>query len=189
MAGTYVDNITTIKPADVKGAVWVGDSSSTIPTDVSSALTGFKKVGYISEDGVTKSEDRESEDIKEWGGTVVGTTQTGYTATYQFTMISATNEAALKAYYGDDNVTISDDGAITITGSTGELPERPWVIDTVLTDGRKCREVIPRGKISETGDITYKRDEAMGYDVTITALPDDTAAARPYYIYYSAPSA
>lgn len=97
------------------------------------------------------------------------------------TMIEALNENVLKTYYGEDNVTVTGN-KITVKGSSAELPQRPWVIDTVLNDGRKCREVIPCGKISDTGDIEYKRDEAMGYEVTVTALPD--AEGRPFYMYY-----
>ncbi|MEE0370028.1 MAG: hypothetical protein UEB92_05600 [Clostridia bacterium] len=111
----------------------------------------------------------------------MATIQKDYEATYEFTMIEILNENVLKTYYGEDNVTVAGN-KITIKGSSAELPQRPWVIDTVLNDGRKCREVIPCGKISDTGDIEYKRDEAMGYGVTVTALPD--AEGRPFYMYY-----
>ena len=93
------------------------------------------------------------------------------------------NADVLKAYYGEDNVTVdTSKNTITVKGSSAELPQRPWVIDTVMNDGRKCREVIPCGKISDTGDIEYKRDEAMGYEITVTALPD--GEGRPFYMYY-----
>ncbi len=173
-------NISTIKPRTT-GAIWVGDTDSTIPTTASDELTGFSCVGYISEDGVKKSVSRESESIKDWGGDTVATVQKDYEATYNFTMMEITNSAVLEAYYGKENVTITGN-KITIKGSSAELPQKPWIIDTILNDGRKCREVIPCGKISDTGDIEFKRDEAMGYEVTVTALPD--ASGLPFYIYY-----
>lgn len=173
-------NVSTIKPSTT-GAIWIGGSSATVPTSASAAMTGFTCVGFISEDGVKKGISRDSESIKDWGGNTVTTVQKDYEATYTFTMMEITNESVLKAYYGDDNVTITGN-KITVKGSSAELPKHPWVIDTVLNDGRKCREVIPSGKISDTGDIEYKRDEAMGYEVTITALPD--SAGYPFYIYY-----
>lgn len=175
-----VKNISTVKPS-VQGAIWIGGAEAAVPTTATGELTGFECLGTVSEDGVKKKISRDSESVKDWGGNTVATIQKDYEATYEFTMIEILNENVLKTYYGEDNVTVTGN-KITIKGSSAELPQRPWVIDTVLNDGRKCREVIPHGKISDTGDIEYKRDEAMGYGVTVTALPD--AEGRPFYMYY-----
>nr|WP_288823384.1 phage tail protein [uncultured Mogibacterium sp.] len=175
-----VKNISTVKPS-VQGAIWIGGAEAAVPTTATGELTGFECLGTVSEDGVKKKISRDSESVKDWGGNTVTTIQKDYEATYEFTMIEILNENVLKTYYGEDNVTVAGN-KMTIKGSSAELPQRPWVIDTVLNDGRKCREVIPCGKISNTGDIEYKRDEAMGYGVTVTALPD--AEGRPFYMYY-----
>ena len=174
-----VDNVAILKPATA-GAVYYGTADATVPTSATATLTGFECVGYIGEDGITKNVSRESTSIKDWGGETIKTVQTDYEATYQFVMTEALNETALKAFYGEDNVTVSDN-KITIAASSAELPIRAWVIDAITDEGKAYREVIPKGKISDTGDISFKRDEATGYDITVTALPDDSG--KTHYIY------
>jgi hypothetical protein len=43
------------------------------------------------------------------------------------------------------------------------------------------RIVIPDGQVTERGDVTYANGEAIGYDVTVTAYPDDSGVKA--YIY------
>lgn len=176
-----IDNVAILKPVTT-GAIYYGEATATVPTSATATLTGFSCVGYISEDGVTKSVSRDSTSIKDWGGETIKTVQTDYEATYKFTMTETLNVAALKAFYGEDNVTEGDsDGTITITATSDELPIRAWVIDAVTDEGRAYREVIPKGKISDTGEISFKRDEATGYEITVTALPD--TSGKTHYIY------
>ncbi len=174
-----IDNVAILKPVTT-GAIYYGEATATVPTSATAPLTGFSCVGYISEDGVTKSVNRDSTSIKDWGGETIKTVQTDYEATYKFTMTEALNTTALKAFYGEDNVTEAD-GNITIKATSEELPIRAWVIDAITDEGKAYREVIPKGKISDTGDISYKRDEATGYEITVTALPD--TSGTPHYIY------
>lgn len=175
-----IDNVAILKPVTT-GAIYYGEATATVPTSATAALTGFSCVGYISEDGVTKSVSRDSTSIKDWGGETIKTVQTDYEATYKFTMTEALNITALKAFYGEDNVTDGDDGNITIKATSEELPIRAWVIDAITDEGKAYREVIPKGKISDTGDISFKRDEATGYEITVTALPD--TSGKTHYIY------
>lgn len=179
--GNSIDNVAVMKPATT-GAIYYGSENATVPTSATATLTGFSCVGYIGDDGVKKNVSRESTSIKDWGGETIKTVQTDYEATYQFTMTESLNVNALKAFYGEDNVIEGDsDGTISITATSDELPIRAWVIDAVTDTGRKYREVIPNGKISDTGDISLKRDEATGYEITVTALPD--ANGKTHYIY------
>lgn len=60
--------VSTGKPK-VGGAVFVGATSLTPPTDAVTALpAGFAGMGYISEDGVTQSQEVNSEEVKAWAG-------------------------------------------------------------------------------------------------------------------------
>ena len=85
---------------------------------------------------------------------------------------------------GSGNVSGTLAGGITVNVNAQEVPETAWVIDTILRGGTAQRLVIPRGKISEMGDVVYKDNEVIGYEVTISCLPDSSGNAQ--YIYTKA---
>ena len=177
-----VSNVSTGKPK-VAGAVFFADVGTTLPTDASTALAaGFSDLGYVSEDGVTNSNSPETDDIKAWGGAIVLTVQNGKPDEFKFTLIEALNSNVLKLVYGDDNVTVDGGtGAIAVQANNDEPLEHSFVIDMALRGGAMRRIVIPNGKLKEIGDIVYKDDEAIGYEVTISALPDSNG--KPHYDY------
>lgn len=177
-----VNNVSAGKPK-IGGAVAFGATSLTLPTDATTALaTGFTNLGYISEDGLTNTQDRSSDDIKAWGGDIVLTLQTEKTDTFQFTLIESLSVDVLKAYYGDDNVTGTLASGITITANGDELPEKAWVIDMVMRGGALKRVVIPNGRVTTTDEITYTDGEVVGYGVTVTAYPDSSGNTHYEYI-------
>lgn len=164
----------------VTGAVYVAPDGTALPTDASTALpVDHEDVGYISEDGVTETQDTDTEDIVAWqNGAKVRKVQTSHDLMYQFTMIE-TSEITLREYYG--NFTAGDVGSddeVVIDGS--ELPHRVWVL-SVLDGDHVLRVAIPDGQITERGDITYANGEAVGREVTITCYPDDSG--NKAYIY------
>lgn len=172
-------NITVGKPKTT-GAVFVAPLGTALPTDASSTLAAaYVELGYVSEDGITNENTPENEDIKAWGGTVVYSSQTEKTDTFTFSLLETLKADVLKVVYGDSNVT-EEGNNITINATTDELPERVYVIDMLLRNGSLKRIVIPDGKISELGEITYKDDELAGYELTITCLPTDGATHKEY---------
>ena len=174
--------VTTGKPK-IGGAVYRAPLGTTLPTDTTTALdNAFIDVGYISEDGVTANISRESEDIKDWGGTVLTTTQTSKTDTINFTMVEALNVEALKVVHGDANVTGTLSTGITVTENATELDAHAWVIDMVNLDGTAHRSVYPSAKVSEIEEIVYNATDPVGYGVTLTAMPD--ASGNTHYEYF-----
>lgn len=180
--------VSTGKPK-ITGAIYYAEEGATLPTDATSQLTGFANLGYVSEDGVTNANSVESENIKAWGGDIVQSSQTEKTDTYQLTLIQSINVDVLKAIYGAENVSGTLAGGITVKANAKELPTACWVIDMILAEDTLKRIVIPRGKISELGDIVYNDTDPIGYQPTINCLPDSNGNTHYEYIQQSVVSA
>lgn len=179
---TDATKVTAGKPM-VGGAVHWAPAGTTPPTSATASLTdAYVDMGYISEDGVTNSNERESEEIKAWGGDTVLTTQTGKTDTFSLTFIESMNVEVLKRVFGEDNVSGDLETGITVKVNAKELVAGVWVIDMVLTEGYLKRIVIPNGKISELGEISYTDSDVTGYESTITALPGADGDTHKEYI-------
>lgn len=178
-------NVSAGKPK-VTGAIFIAPVGTTLPTDSTTALaTAFVELGYASDAGVVNSESRETETIKAWGGDTVLKPFTGKEDTFKFTLIEALNVNALKLVYGDSNVTGDLTNGISIKSAAEDLDYHSFVIEMVLNGAIK-RIVIPSAKVTAVGDITYADGEAIGYDTTLSAVPD--AAGGTHYEYIKAVS-
>lgn len=186
---TNATNVTVGKPK-VGGAVHFAPLGTTLPISATEALNAaFVDLGYVSEDGLTNNNSPESDTVKAWGGDTVLTLQTDRPDTFALTLIESLNTDVLETIYGANNVTVDGSGNITIKATAGETPSGVWVFDMILKGGRAKRIVVPNGTISELGEITYKDDEAVGYNVTITDVPDANSVYHYEYITATAPSA
>jgi len=92
------------------------------------------------------------------------------------------NQNVLKTVYGDANVTVATGGLITVKAKADQLADNSYVIDMKLKGGAMKRVVIPNGSLSELGEIVYKDDEPIGYEITLQALPDATGVTHYEYI-------
>ena len=182
MANTAT-NVSTGKP-NKSGAIFFAPLGTTLPTDADATKdAAFVALGYVSEDGLTNDNSPESSQIKAWGGDTVLNMQTERPDSFSFTLLEVLNEDVLKAVYGDSNVIVDDQtGSITVKATADELNGGSWIIDMIMRGGRKKRIVIPNGTISELGTITYKDDEAVGYQLTITDVPDASGVYHYEYI-------
>lgn len=164
----------------VVGGIFRGPAGSTLPTDVAGSAeatllaNGYAKAGYASTDGVVQSMGTSTSNIGAWGGDTVRVVQTEHTLSYAFTPIEH-SEAALKMYYGDA-------ATATLVEINGEmLPVSSWVIP--VRDGNKrIVIVIPRGQVTERGDVQYMGENAAGMPITVTAYPDANGVKAYLYI-------
>jgi hypothetical protein len=175
-------NVSAGKPKTT-GAIWVAPKGSTLPTDTATALdAAFKCLGYCSDDGLTNSTDLESETIKAWGGDTVLTIQTSKEDRFGFTLIEVLNEDVLKFVYGSTNVSGTLSTGLTVTANNADVEEVAIVIDMIMRDNTAKRIVIPDCKISEFGDVVYSDSEAVGYEITVTCMPDSSGNTHYEYL-------
>lgn len=169
--GLNVDNVTR----GVTGVVSVGDITATAPTSASSVLTGFEDLGWVSEDGVTRTMpgtgDREV--IRGWqnnGVVLVIRTANDDNPTFQFVLLESKLEVVEYVL------------GVTVTQSA---TDGKWVIDTdaprdhhrlvldVIHGARIRRQFVPKGIVTEIGDQVYAFGEPIGWEVTVEAERDE----------------
>lgn len=173
MANTST-NVSVGKPK-IAGAIWTAPAGTSLPTSATAALTGFTCLGYVSEDGLTNNNTATSSNIKAWGGDVVASVQTEKPDEFSFTLIEVLNADVLKAVYGDSNVSGTLSTGITVRANSEQAVAHEWVVDMILTNNTAKRIVIQNGILKEVAEITYKDDSAIGYGLTISALPGNSS--------------
>jgi hypothetical protein len=174
-------NVTAAKPK-AGGAVSVAAITATLPTDTTSALTGFTNLGYISDAGATKNITPTASEIRAWGGDVVLTATQQRTITWQFNLIEALNPNVISEIYGAGNVSGTLAAGLSVEVNSEEMPDRAWVVDMVLRGNVACRVVLPYAHVSAIDAVTYSDSAAVGYNITLTCMPD--ASGNSAYEYY-----
>ncbi|MDY3006029.1 phage tail protein [Anaerococcus porci] len=179
MANT--NNTSTGKPK-IGGAIFVGYDGVAVPKDAKSELTGFKELGYVSDDGLTNSNSSDSDKIKAWGGDTVLVISKGKEDTLQFKLIEVMNLDVLKYVYGEENVSGTLETGITLKANSKQTKAHTLVIDMVYQGGVMKRIVAPNAIIQEMDDIEYTDEDAVGYAVTVSCLPDTEGNNHYEYI-------
>ncbi|MDR2930902.1 MAG: hypothetical protein LBV06_08390 [Propionibacteriaceae bacterium] len=170
------------------GAIHCAALGVAMPTDARTALTsgekGFKDSGYVSEDGLKITPTYSTSDITDWSGALVRRVLETFTGEMSWTSIQM-GEQDLKNAFGDDNVTVTaangSHGVQKAVKIGARLPkEREWVFE--MKDGENLiRVVVPRGQVTNVGEIGFVRNAPIGLETTLSCYAD--AAGNSLYIY------
>lgn len=179
---TDAKKVTVGKPKK-GGSAWRAPIGTPLPQSATDVLNeAFKSLGYFSEDGLTNANSPTSDKIKAWGGDTVANFQTEKPDTFKFCMIEALNVNVLKSVYGDKNVTGDLTSGIHVKANSDEQEDFSWVFDMVLKGGIAKRIVVPCASVTSVGEIVYADNKAIGYDTTISAVPDENGDTHHEYM-------
>lgn len=178
-------NVSTGKP-QIQGAIFSAPIGTELPKDAKTKLNeAFKCLGYVSDDGIKNDNSPSTDDIKAWGGNTVLTLQKEKPDKFKYALIESLNTDVLKAVYGADNVSGDLNTGITVKANNSERDYNSWVIEMIMSEGVLKRIVIPNAKVSDVGEITYKDDDVIGYEITLNASPDEAGNTHYEYIVKS----
>lgn len=146
--------------------VYVAPVGTTAPTDTTTPLdAGFLPIGLLHEDGMTMSRDEDVTDHYAYGSKLIRTTRQKHKRTLKVTAL-------------EDNVAVfglANPGstASTTTGTTTRVvmvpTSNPQAFVFELVDGDVTKRlVVPRGEVTEVGDMTISDSEICSQELTIT---------------------
>lgn len=157
------------------GAVNYADLTATPPTDAGSALTGYTKCGYVSEDGLTISTDYGTTKIKDWSKATVRTLLDEFTGEVTFAFIQ-TDYDGLCAIFGAENVTKVDATAqhgeqIRVKLGAHLAPSKSFAFN--MKDGvAKVRVYLPNAQAKLDGDLVFAANEPITWNVMLECNAD-----------------
>lgn len=161
----------TVGSATATGAIFVAPTTTALPTDAVTALSGFTLLGFTSDAGVQISESSSSESITAWEGRVeVYNVRTEYTESVSFTPIQCNADVA-KLTWGDDMVTVDEGGNILAKHHGKTLEPVHIVIETVPRDGI-VKRFCQKAQLTERGESTMDGTQVDARQLTFNNLAD-----------------
>lgn len=167
----------------VTGAIKYAPVGTTLPTLSSISKTGvtldqaFTGNEYVSEDGLTLTPSISTTDIKDWSGATVRKVLESFDGTLSWTMIS-TNESALSVAFGSDKVTsnaaTATHGKQVQAALGAHIPKEKSFVFLMKDGDARVVIVVPKGQVTEVGEVTFKASEAIGWQVTLSCYPDSS---------------
>lgn len=166
------------------GEVYVAPVNTAEPPDPTSALpSDWVGLGYTTDDGATIARSPNQENIEVWQSvTPVRIVATSLELTIQAQMVQS-NADILSLYFGMPDGFEEPSAGIF----RGEIPAVPEVTERALVmewiDGElpgspgtplATRLWLPRSTLSDTGDTSLTRSDAVGWDMTWSALAPDS---------------
>ncbi len=162
----------TVGSASATGAIYVAPIDTALPTDATTALSGYTLLGFTSDAGVQISESSSSEAIHAWEGRVeVYNITTEYTEQVSFTPIQCNADVA-KLTWGDDMVIVGNDGALTAKHHGKTMEPVHIVIETTPREGI-VKRFCQKSQLTERGESTMDGTQVDGRQLVFSNLADE----------------
>ena len=168
------------------GAVAVAAVGTTAPTDARTALSGtWTTGGYIGEDGISLSINKTFTTVKDWSQSPVRKALTDFDGTISIPWLQVDQFFATEAF-GSSNVAVT--AATSTHGTQMKVSVGPDVPDIKawcfsMKDGnRRVRVYVPKGQITEIGDVPFTPTAPNAYPSTLSCYDDGTG--HSVYVFY-----
>jgi len=158
-----------------------GVTGATAPTNASSPLNAsFKEIGAVSEDGITEATSQDRTDVYIWQGATLARRIAGQYAKTITVAAAETNMTTLGVNYPGSTITQTAEG-VSIAEKPPVTDIRQWVVHGV--DGtRALRLYIPRGEVTERGDVVWSAGDITIYEWQVSCYVD--VSGNVMYRYY-----
>ncbi|MFE1321591.1 phage tail protein [Kitasatospora phosalacinea] len=171
-----IDRSSDLTTIGANGGGWVAPVGTSSPADpATQPLPPWAPLGAISDDGLKYGFDEDSQEFTPWGLTSpFRTIITKSVRTFGMTLWETSRTTVKSVMYRLDEADLTPTAGVTSYAETASpSPDRrAWWF--VVMDGETLNGFyVPQGEISDRSDVTFKRDEMSGYEITITAYPDE----------------
>jgi hypothetical protein len=164
----------------------LGADTPAAPTDFTAPVAPWLPMGAISDDGLVYGFDEDSEQFTPWGlSSPFRTVVTQSIRTFGCTLWETNRRIVRSVMF---RLPVADlapdvDGIHSFAETSAPTPDRrAWLFH--VYDGETMEGFfVPQGEISDRSDVTFKQDEMAGYEIEITAYPDDSG--NTVYHFYA----
>jgi hypothetical protein len=167
------------------GAILSAPIGTALPTTATTAINiAFTDSGYVSDKGLQLSPKRNTNGINDWSGAEIRKILQSFAGELKWEHLEI-NLASLKNSFGDDNVTataknLAHGNQLAVKMGAYELPRKSWVFK--IKDGdTRILVVVPDGQVTETGELSFVKSDAIKLPVTLSCYPD--ATGNSVYLY------
>lgn len=162
----------------VTGAVATAAVGTACPSDAKVQLgSAWTASGYVSEDGVSFSQDRSTTQIKDWSGANIRTLLDEFTGTIQYAEAETTYETMCRMV-GASNVTktvaTTQHGTQLKVAFGPELPPAQAFCFSMKDEDRRMRLFVPNGQVTAVDSVSFVRNDVVKWNFTITANADSS---------------
>lgn len=164
------------------GTIYIAPSGTAGPANITAPWTGFTNIGFATEDGAKLSRSMDTNMVKGWQSiSVLRYLITGVGLTAAFTLLQSDKDI-IQLYFGGGTVTAQGGGSFLYNiSSAPTVDERVFGLEWV--DGSfTYRFVMGRCMVTETGETTVGRDDAIQWPFTLSAMTPNSGTVLGYIL-------
>lgn len=178
-----VENIVLPSPKNLPtiGGVYYGPLTAAAPDAAFTIATTMKKLGYVSDAGLSEKETRSTKKIYAWGSDQVADPQDQYSLELTFELFEFLNPEVARIGYNASNVTVTANtttagNRLSIIQTSDVLDNHTWLFDTFSPGGKHVMKFFPIGRVTSKDAMIWSHKDVLSHKVTVTCFPDTSGA-------------